>query len=112
MRELCTKVIRWFSGLVLIGLAASAFSGCTVGYQGSAPVYVAEAPQPPPPEVEYMPPAPGPGYVWIEGSWVWNGRWIWEPGRWLPQPHPFGRWEPGHWERGPRGYIWEEGHWR
>jgi hypothetical protein len=32
-----------------------------------APVLVA------PPAVAYVPPCPGPGYVWIGGSWVFRG---------------------------------------
>jgi hypothetical protein len=32
-----------------------------------APVMIA------PPPVAYVPPCPGPGYVWIGGSWVFRG---------------------------------------
>jgi outer membrane lipoprotein SlyB len=70
------------------------------------------APEPPPARVqEYaMVPAPGPGYVWIDGEWTWNGRWFWRAGYWAY--HPGGVWIVGGWDRGPRGYVYRRGHWR
>jgi hypothetical protein len=38
-----------------------------------APVVVAAAPA-------YVPPCPGPGYVWIGGSWVFRGGPVYHPG--------------------------------
>ena len=32
---------------------------------------------PPPPPVERVVIAPAPGYVWIDGEWIWDGRWVW-----------------------------------
>lgn len=38
---------------------------------------------PPDPLFEQMTPSPGYGFVWIDGSWHWNGyEWVWVSGRW------------------------------
>ena len=42
---------------------------------------------PPPTPVETIVIAPGPGYIWIGGEWMWNGRWIWVGGHWGMPPH-------------------------
>jgi len=76
----------------------------------ASPVVVAQPPPPPP--VETMVVAPGPGYVWIGGEWVWNGGWYWVSGRWGPRPYPRAVWVGGYWGRGPRGYYRQQGHWR
>lgn len=62
----------------------------TVTVQASpAQVYVPSAP----PAVLYSaPPAPRPGYLWINGYWSWSGsRWVWID---------------GHWEARRAGYVW------
>lgn len=71
---------------------------------------VTEAPPPPPMETIVV--APGSGYIWIDGEWVWNGRWVWIGGRWAWPPHPGAVWDRGHWDRGPRGWNRTPGHWR
>lgn len=67
---------------------------------------------PPPPYVETVVVAPAPGYVWISGEWVWNGRWIWIGGHWAYPPRPGAVWVPGCWRRGPHGWVHHPGHWR
>jgi hypothetical protein len=74
--------------LVLLLLAGSSmfaatrvFVGIGVGGGYGAP-YGYYAPPPPPP-VMYAPPCPGPGYVWVPGSYYRVGpRWSWRVGYW------------------------------
>ena len=67
---------------------------------------------PPPPVVEPLPLAPGPGYVWTGGEWVWNGGWYWSAGYWAPLPYPGAIWVGGYWGRGPHGgWVRYGGHW-
>src|SRR5207247_1379987 len=61
---------------------------------------VAEAPPPAP--VETMVVAPGPGYVWVGGDWIWNGGWVWMAGQWIVPPYPHAIWIHGGWERSGR----------
>src|SRR5271154_749672 len=49
---------------------------------------------PPMPIVEAVPPAPGIGFVWIGGAWVWYGGWVWERGHWDRPPRPGAVWVP------------------
>ena len=67
---------------------------------------------PPPPPVEKVVIAPAPGYVWIDGEWIWDGRWVWMGGYWGVPPYPHARWVRSNWERGPRGWHGTRGHWR
>ncbi len=47
---------------------------------------------PPAPLPEAVPPAPGPGFIWIDGSWLWIiDHWDWHPGYW----HHGSRHHPG-----------------
>ena len=71
---------------------------------------VTEAPPPPPAETVVV--APGPGYVWVGGEWVWNGGWVWRAGYWAYPPYPHAVWVGGYWGRGPYGWYWRRGHWR
>lgn len=74
------------------------------------PVYVQQAPPPPPYETVVV--APGPGYIWCPGEWVWSGRWIWTSGHWRMPPRPHTTWVAGVWVGGPRGWHHQPGHWR
>ncbi len=73
-------------------------------------VVVAEAPPPPP--VDTVVVTPGPGYVWVSGDWVWNGRWVWVGGHWAYPPHPRAVWIAGSWRHGPHGWVHVGGYWR
>jgi outer membrane lipoprotein SlyB len=66
---------------------------------------------PPPVPVETMIVAPGPGYVWVGGEWIWNGGWVWMAGHWIVPPYPHAVWIHGGWVRGPHGYRRVAGHW-
>jgi hypothetical protein len=68
--------------------------------------------EPPPLRQEVMVPPPSPQYVWIQGHWAWNGRWMWEPGYWVIPPRPYARWVPGHWRHHRDGWVWVPGNWR
>ncbi len=69
--------------------------------------------QPPPsPPAETVVVAPGPGYVWIGGEWVWNASWIWVAGHWGYPPYPRAVWVHGYWYQGPHGWHRAAGHWR
>ncbi len=37
--------------------------------------------------IETLPPSPGAGAVWVDGSWKWEGRrWVWQDGSWQRAP--------------------------
>ena len=70
-------------------------------------------PGPPAPRYGVIGYAPGPGYVWTDGYWGWNGAaYVWFPGRWVFPPRPGLVWVPAHWVRRPRGWLLVRGHWR
>jgi outer membrane lipoprotein SlyB len=73
-------------------------------------VVVAEPPPPMPVETVLI--APGPDYVWMDGEWVWNGRWFWVGGHWGYPPYPHAAWVRGSWGRGHNGWHRAPGHWR
>jgi hypothetical protein len=78
----------------------------------AAPPSVVVAGPPPAPPVETIAVAPGPGYVWVNGEWVWNGGWYWAAGYWMFPPYPGAVWVGGYWGRGPHGWVRYGGHWR
>ena len=82
----------------------------TYGTASPATTVAVEQPPPPPP-AETIVVAPGPGYIWIGGEWMWNGRWIWMAGHWGYPPHPHAVWVRGSWHEGPHGWHREAGHW-
>jgi hypothetical protein len=90
-----------------VGLAALLITGCGGG------VYYATTP-PPPVRVEAaFGPAPGPGYVWVNGYWGWRGSaYAWMPGRYVRPPHPHSVWVEPRWERRGERYRFYEGRWR
>jgi len=97
-------------GLALAGTLASTGCGATM-YAGRSRVYVRTGP--PPIVVERRSVAPGPGYVWVDGYYRWDGRaYVWSNGRYERPPHPRARWEAGHWQRDRHGWYFVEGHWR
>jgi len=77
------------------------------GYVAPAGV-VAYAP-PPVPVAAYVPPAPGPGFVWVGGYWYPAGaQYAWHAGYWARRPYPRAYWV------GPRyyGHQYYHGYWR
>lgn len=88
--------------MFLVGSAAFAGPRVFVG------VGVPFAP-PPMPVVAYVPPAPGPGYAWINGYYVPSGpRYSWHAGYWAPRPYAGAYWVA------PRyyGHRYYRGYWR
>lgn len=68
---------------------------------------------PPPPRVETVVVAPGPGYVWVGGEWVWNLGWVWVGGHWAYPPRPHTVWVSTTWSHHhSRGWHRSPGHWR
>ncbi len=97
---------------VLSGAAASVAPAQHVGFDLHigipAPVVVRE--EPPRVREERIPPAPGPGYVWLKGHYTWAGnRWAWVQGTWSVPPQPNAVWVEGVWDRHSR--QWVESHW-
>jgi hypothetical protein len=73
---------------------------------------VVETAPPPAPVETVTVVAPGPGYMWVDGEWVWNGQWIWVAGHWGYPPYAHAVWIRGDWARGPHGWYRAPGHWR
>ena len=69
--------------------------------------------------VETAPPAPRyeavhyrPGYVWVTGHWVRDGRhWHWREGYYIRERPNYVYIQP-RWERRGRGYVFVHGEWR
>ena len=72
--------------------------------------YIQQAPPPPP--METVVTAPGPGYFWIGGEWVWNGGWFWVGGHWAVPPYPHAVWIGGRYWHDAHGWHNARGHWR
>ncbi len=78
--------------------------------------------QPAQPEIEYLPtppapielgpniPAPDATSVYVSGSWMWRGRYVWRPGFWIDH-RPNWIWVPAHFRWTPIGYVFIDGYW-
>lgn len=99
--EMKTKLLAL---MFLVGSAAFAGPRWFVGVG----VRVPYAP-PPPPIVAYAPPAPGPGYYWVNGYYVPAGpRYVWRAGYWARPPYVGAYWVgPRYW-----GHRYYHGYWR
>jgi len=67
---------------------------------------------PPAPIQEVVTTSPGVEFVWIPGAWLWEGRWIWGPGRWERPPRPGAVWVPHHYEFRNGAHVFIRGGWR
>jgi len=67
---------------------------------------------PPAPLVEEYVLAPGPGFIWIGGAWIWRGHWEWEHGRWARPPHRGAVWMPHHYVNRGGAHVFIRGGWR
>jgi hypothetical protein len=104
-------------GLVALGLA-----GCyhhhheEEVYVAPQPAYVVAAEPPPGGTLvvaEPRPYQPGPGYIWIDGYWAWNGqRWVVEHGHWAVPPSGRRVWVAPHYERYGHEHRYVPGYWR
>jgi WXXGXW repeat (2 copies) len=103
-----TRKIR----LLALAAALAATNACVVAVHPRPGVlYVREGP--PPVRVERVVAAPGPGFAWIAGFWVWRAStFVWTPGRWERVPAGHRSWVPGKWHHDRYGWYWVEGHWR
>ncbi|HEY4320684.1 MAG TPA: hypothetical protein VGM77_05830 [Gemmatimonadales bacterium] len=100
---------RWWYAASVFGLLTMA--GCGPGFAPAGISVVVR--RPPPNRVEARPPAPGGGYIWIEGHQAWQGGdYVWVGGRWESPPRPKAHWVSGHWQHARGGWYWVEGHWR
>lgn len=65
----------------------------------------------PPPRYEAVPPPPGPRVVWEPGHWHWDGvRYVWIGGHYVQRHrHPM-RWVEGRWVWHGR-WVWVPAHW-
>ena len=87
-------------------LAAFSMAAC-----GRA-VYYANVP-PPPLRAEVIGVGPGPGYVWVNGYWGWQGnRHVWIGGSWRRPPRARAVWIAPRWEARGGRYYFHEGRWR
>jgi len=88
------------------------FMIATPSTAGAQPTTMIVQQAPPPRPVETVVVAPGPDYVWIDGEWVWNGRWIWVGGRWGYPPYSRAVWVGGYSWHDRHGWHNAHGHWR
>jgi uncharacterized protein YcfJ len=115
-----SRAIYHLDANLIIDLKNSGVSQNVINYMINTPntapaeAAVAVAPSSPPPAPVYsQPPAPGLGYVWIDGEYTWiGGRWVWTSGYWAYPPAPGVIWIGGGWRYGRGGYYHERGHWR
>jgi hypothetical protein len=67
---------------------------------------------PPHVRIETRSVAPGPDYVWVNGSWDWQGdQWIWVNGRWDRPTERSVVWVNPRYEREEDGWRYQPGHW-
>ena len=94
------NIFLFLSIVVLMFMASCRPSGAIVRVRPEAPVYVRHA-------------APGPGYVYADGDWVWQrNQYIYRQGYYIKSRPNRSYYEAGHWERRKHGWIWISGHWR
>ncbi|OYV37846.1 MAG: hypothetical protein B7Z80_11705 [Rhodospirillales bacterium 20-64-7] len=66
----------------------------------------------PPPRYEVVPPPPGPRVVWEPGHWRWDGgRYVWIGGHYVERHHRPMQWVEGRWVWHGR-WVWVPAHWR
>ena len=117
------KRLPLIKAILLIAGTSLGVVGCVVHDQ---PVYTEAAPpgdavgagvvvtEPPPaPLQDTIVAAPGPGFVWIGGSWAWGGgHWHWDSGHWARPPHPGAVWVPHRYYSRHGRQVWVHGGWR
>ena len=118
MNAMLRRAVPTIVGLVLIvGVGASTAHAQVVIERGVMPA----------PIVEVVPAAPGAGYAWVPGHWVWRGGWVWVKGHHIrgvvaampaevvevipARPSPAHYWVKGYhaWEGGR--WAWHRGVW-
>lgn len=81
------------------------------GTVAAQPTTVVVQQEPPPAPTDTIVVSPGPGYVWIDGEWTWNGGWVWVGGHWGYPPYPHAGWVRGYSWHDDRGWHYTRGHW-
>jgi hypothetical protein len=72
---------------------------------------VAYVPAPPQAVEERVVPAPGEGYFYNPGVWIYrDGRYMWRAGSWVAYNADY-LWVPAHYVWTPAGYVFVEGYW-
>lgn len=100
------KYLKIFLYLAIFTGAGTLLNSCAggYGYVSSEPNY----------DYEYArPEAPGAGYIWIDGDWLWDNNahtYVHQRGYWARERHNRS-FEAGHWEDRPQGKIWIKGRW-
>ncbi len=107
------KIANSFTRLALTaaaGLLTSAFA--TPEAQSQVNFGVRIGTPPPPLRYENRPPAPGPGYAWVDGYYEpSNGRYHWHAGYWNQAPYAGAYYVHPHWDHYPDGWHQHEGYW-
>ncbi|HWZ41846.1 MAG TPA: YXWGXW repeat-containing protein [Candidatus Saccharimonadales bacterium] len=94
---------KWLFGAIL---------GAAVVVPASAQISIYFRSGPPPVRYEQQYDAPGPGYTWIDGYWIQQGRhYQWVGGHWQQPPFEGARWNHPHYDHERRGWKMHEGHW-
>ena len=95
------------SWLLPLSFAVISLAGCGAGVTYYAPV------PPPPLQVEAYGLSPGPGNVWINGYWGYEGgHHVWHGGHWEKPPRPNAHYVAARWDRKGDQYAFREGHWK
>src|SRR5262245_29660570 len=109
---------------ILLGVGSLLLRGCAHHHERERVVYTSPAPvvverhvvvtKPPPPlRRETVVVSPGPGYVWVNGNWIWRGnRYVREKGRWVRPPHARTAWVAPRYESHGNSYYYYNGYWR
>lgn len=103
--------MKKLSSFLFVAIIGSVATGCVVrGGVVAEPVAVVEVEEaPPPPRTVVV--ETRPGFVWIEGRWIYRGnRYVWSDGRWERERGGH-VWVQGRWEQRGRRHVWVEGRW-
>ena len=116
-----SRAVFRLSAADIIDLRDSGVTDKVVNYMINTPSTVPESVSTQTTAIQYAPPAPpvetvivspGSGYVWVDGEWEWEGRWVWVGGHWMHPPRPGVVWVVGRPWHDHRGWHDEHGHWR
>ena len=97
--------------VLLAAATLGLFGGCAGEQSGLRPRVEVDS-DPPPIRQEAITTSPGPEFIWVDGSWAWNGQWVWEPGRWDHPPHVGAVWVPNRFVNHDGKRIFIRGGWQ